>query len=412
MSFMKLPRCPYCGKPVSYGKAWDMRKYNEQPCDRCHADYTIHYSGSVFLIVVGLIALEVLIFFMFGGFEGKISGVALGFMAIPLVGMYFLLPLMMSLRRKKGVAPPRGARPPEGERRPPRTKIYHPGSGQAFVPPARQSVPRSAPSVRPAPENRPRPAMRPSRPEEETLRDRPLAPPRARTEERKPGDRRYAPRQEPRAKRPESRTPAQRRTQTAPARTNTGQGGMNDLLASVAAFARQAGAAIAAFAVQAGSFIVKYAGVAWEYMKRAGGWVAEIARRGAAEVKVLWNDLTVKIKTANARQQDERERGRETPRRPEADRRTGQQGRPAQSRPDAQRRPPQQRTDPRRARPDAGRRPPQSPQGNRPDGQRRPPQGRPEQGRRPNPEHRGDRDFERNAPSRTGNGARENTYRK
>ena len=188
MSFMKLPKCPYCGKKLSYMKAWDIRKYDDYECDHCHTEYLIKYSQGAFLLAVGMIVLDVFIFLVMGGFNGKVSVISLVFMGISLVAIYFLLPLMMSLRRKKGHGPTKAARPAahEPDNRPARTKIYQPKrerqDGRNQRPEARSQRPEARnqrPDV-----GRQKPEIRGRRPEDRSQRPAYTARPQGRPPQR------------------------------------------------------------------------------------------------------------------------------------------------------------------------------------------------------------------------------------
>lgn len=347
MSFMKLPKCPYCGKKLNYIKAWDIRKYGDFMCDQCHNEYLIQYSSGAFLLAVGMIALDVFLFLILGGFDGKLSVFALILMAVPLVMIYFLLPLMMSLRRKKGRAPVRGYRTiaPEPAGRPARTKIYQPkkerrtaGYNQTAPAPRRPAGQRTIydgenARLRPGeqPVRSPRPAP-----------DRQSAPPRTRRapdytpemgnrgqrpERRPQGSENRGQRPEQRIQRPEnreqrpaysaqSRNVQPKRTRAGdPRQAGTEKGFLSRILTSKAAVS------VAAIAGSAWNGIKQGAFLAAGTVKKGASW----ATRTAVE---LSRSLLIRMKAYAAKRDDTRGSGREADdRRSKAGRKTSSGGR-------------------------------------------------------------------------------------
>ena len=310
MSFMKLPKCPYCGKPLSYRKTWNIRKYGDYECDRCHQEYDIKYSKGVYVMVLGLLALEVFLFITFRGVFGEINAFTLILMAAPVLILYFMLPLMMSLRRKKGSG--KNIAPADDRRRPPRTKIYEPG-GRPRQAPSGQPPLRQRPDGRPVPgEQRPAVRQRPPvpglRPGQAGIRptaERPLRPESAnrieqgsedrradrpteglRREQRpsvpRGGDRRRPQPEGQRSQRPENR-PGQRR-----AGAEQGREPLQKALSTVQNFSKTAGAAIVTGASIAAGAIG--AGALWVggQLKNGALWVSAAAQK-------LWTSLTAKI---------------------------------------------------------------------------------------------------------------------
>ena len=402
MSFMRLPRCPYCGKQLSYRKTWNIRKYGDYECDRCHQEYGIKYSKGIYLMVLGLFALEIFLFITFGGVFGKITAFTLILMIAPVVILYFMLPLMMSLRRKKGNGPPV---PANAGRKPPRTKIYEPGGRlqrtPAGQPPLRQRPPERRPmpqrSRTAAPGLRPQAGQPPmgANPHEQERRERePMREPRRTADgirrEQRPSAPRGAERRRPVPGDRRMRTPENRAGQ--PPREqrygrSAGSEPLQRALASAQVFFQKSGAAIKSGAIVAMEAAKTGAFVAAAATKTGAIWLGEKIKTGAlwvsAAAQKLFTGLTGgggNAPRGNAPRGTRAPSGRERGDRQPPARRTG--ARPTNNRPansSFERRPGQRPTQGRQTavrREDPARRRPEEQRGDR-ERVRREPAGRP-----------------------------------
>ena len=97
---MSPTRCPYCGKKISYFKAFFIRRRGEYFCKKCKKESNIHIKKSIwlFFIVVLLMSLAIMGFYTF--FTNKENLWFLLFVMIPFIVFYLFSPLFIRLRPK------------------------------------------------------------------------------------------------------------------------------------------------------------------------------------------------------------------------------------------------------------------------------------------------------------------------
>ncbi len=97
---MSPTRCPYCGKKISYFKAFFIRRRGEYFCKKCKKESNIHIKKSIwlFFIVVLLMSLAIMGFYTF--FTNKENLWFLLFVLIPFIVFYLFSPLFIRLRPK------------------------------------------------------------------------------------------------------------------------------------------------------------------------------------------------------------------------------------------------------------------------------------------------------------------------
>ena len=98
---MSPTRCPYCGKKISYFKAFFIRRRGEYFCKKCKKESNIHIKKSIwfFFLVILLMSLAIMGYYLF--FTDKENLWFLLFVVIPFFVFYLFSPLFIRLRPKK-----------------------------------------------------------------------------------------------------------------------------------------------------------------------------------------------------------------------------------------------------------------------------------------------------------------------
>ena len=97
---MSPTRCPYCGKKISYFKAFFIRRRGEYFCKKCKKESNIHIKKTIwlFFIVVLLMSLAIMGYYIF--FTDRENLWFLLYVAIPFIIFYLFSPLFVRLRPK------------------------------------------------------------------------------------------------------------------------------------------------------------------------------------------------------------------------------------------------------------------------------------------------------------------------
>ncbi len=97
---MSPTRCPYCGKKISYFKAFFIRRKGEYFCKKCKKESNIHIKKSIwiFFLFVLLMSLTILGYFTF--FTSRESLWFILLVAFPFIIFYLFSPLFVRLRPK------------------------------------------------------------------------------------------------------------------------------------------------------------------------------------------------------------------------------------------------------------------------------------------------------------------------
>lgn len=97
---MSPTRCPYCGKKISYFKAFFIRRRGEHFCKKCKKESNIHIKKSIwiFFIFVLLMSLAIMGYYTF--FTDRENLWFLLLVAIPFIIFYLFSPLFVRLRPK------------------------------------------------------------------------------------------------------------------------------------------------------------------------------------------------------------------------------------------------------------------------------------------------------------------------
>ncbi len=89
---MKVKRCPYCGRRVSYSSAYSCRRKGEYFCERCGKESRVVVNKTIYLLfaVFALVALGIMAGWLYSGLASNIFGVVL--VAVPLIIFMMITP--------------------------------------------------------------------------------------------------------------------------------------------------------------------------------------------------------------------------------------------------------------------------------------------------------------------------------
>ena len=94
---LRLPKCPYCHKKISYVGSQFLKTKGEYSCESCKCISNVYISKVAYALAsfVCIIALLVVVLYSIMGDPGNIIGVI--FVLIPFVIFYLLVPLLVRL---------------------------------------------------------------------------------------------------------------------------------------------------------------------------------------------------------------------------------------------------------------------------------------------------------------------------
>ena len=98
---MKLTRCPYCGKKISYLSAFSIRRRGEYFCNKCKKESNIHIRKTIFIPFVLMLILSLLILGFFLFFTSRENLWFMLLVAAPFFFFYILTPFFVRLKPKK-----------------------------------------------------------------------------------------------------------------------------------------------------------------------------------------------------------------------------------------------------------------------------------------------------------------------
>lgn len=98
---MKITKCPYCGKQLTFMQAFLYRNRGEYFCNKCKKESNVLIKKSILIpfIIFTIISLLILAFFIFT--TDKTNPWFMFFVAIPFLGFYLLTPLYIELKPRK-----------------------------------------------------------------------------------------------------------------------------------------------------------------------------------------------------------------------------------------------------------------------------------------------------------------------
>lgn len=98
---MKLIKCPYCSKPISYFTAFNMRSRGEYFCNNCKKESNILIKKILIIPFIIATAVSLLILGAFFTFTSRESLWFMLFVAIPFFVFYLITPFFVVLKAKK-----------------------------------------------------------------------------------------------------------------------------------------------------------------------------------------------------------------------------------------------------------------------------------------------------------------------
>ena len=98
---MKLTKCPYCNKQVSYFTAFAVKRNGEYFCNKCKKESNIFIKKSIIWPLIGAIILSGLILAVFLFATDRENLLFAFFVAIPFLIFYIITPFFVYLKPKK-----------------------------------------------------------------------------------------------------------------------------------------------------------------------------------------------------------------------------------------------------------------------------------------------------------------------
>ena len=97
---MSPTRCPYCGKKISYFKAFFIRRRGEYFCDKCKKESNIHIKKTIWLFFLFVLVMSLVVLGYYSFFTDRENLWFLLFAALPFIVFYLFSPLFVRLRPK------------------------------------------------------------------------------------------------------------------------------------------------------------------------------------------------------------------------------------------------------------------------------------------------------------------------
>lgn len=97
---MSPTRCPYCGKKISYFKAFFIRRRGEYFCKKCKKESNIHIKKTIWLFFIFVLLMSLAIMGYYTFFTDKENLWFLLFVVLPFIIFYLFSPLFIRLRPK------------------------------------------------------------------------------------------------------------------------------------------------------------------------------------------------------------------------------------------------------------------------------------------------------------------------
>lgn len=97
---MSPTRCPYCGKKISYFKAFFIRRRGEYFCKKCKKESNIHIKKTIWLFFIFVLLMSLAIMGYYTFFTDRENLWFLLFVVVPFIVFYLFSPLFVRLRPK------------------------------------------------------------------------------------------------------------------------------------------------------------------------------------------------------------------------------------------------------------------------------------------------------------------------
>ncbi len=98
---MKITKCPYCGKQLTFMQAFIIRTRGEYFCNKCKKDSNILIKKALLVPFIIALILSLLILAVFLFMTEKTNLWFMLFVAIPFIGFYALTPFYVELKPRK-----------------------------------------------------------------------------------------------------------------------------------------------------------------------------------------------------------------------------------------------------------------------------------------------------------------------
>ena len=98
---MKITKCPYCGKQLTFMQAFIIRTRGEYFCNKCKKDSNILIKKALLVPFIIALILSLLILAVFLFMTEKTNLWFMFFVAIPFIGFYALTPFYVELKPRK-----------------------------------------------------------------------------------------------------------------------------------------------------------------------------------------------------------------------------------------------------------------------------------------------------------------------
>ena len=98
---MKITKCPYCGKQLTFMQAFVIRNRGEYFCNKCKKESNILIRKSLLGPFIGAIALSILFLLVFFFATDRTNLFFMLLVALPFFGFYLLTPFFVELKPRK-----------------------------------------------------------------------------------------------------------------------------------------------------------------------------------------------------------------------------------------------------------------------------------------------------------------------
>lgn len=98
---MKITKCPYCGKQLTFMQAFIIRNRGEYFCNKCKKESNILIKKALLGPFIGATALSLLILFLFFFATERTNIWFMLLVALPFLGFYLLTPFYVELKPRK-----------------------------------------------------------------------------------------------------------------------------------------------------------------------------------------------------------------------------------------------------------------------------------------------------------------------
>lgn len=98
---MNSCQCPYCGKSVSYFRAFILRRRGEYYCNKCKKESNVHINKTIWVMYFAVLVISLMILGYYLLISDKTNPWFLLYILIPFILFFLFSPLFVRLRPKK-----------------------------------------------------------------------------------------------------------------------------------------------------------------------------------------------------------------------------------------------------------------------------------------------------------------------